>query len=108
MRNRLVRVGVVIATLATQLFAGLAQAAASTEVLIDQATANALCTSSYPGTSGLEPLSPCQWDMRTINAGAAQAKATGKGVTVGVIDGGIDFSHPDLAGAIDVARSCSF
>jgi subtilisin family serine protease len=43
-----------------------------------------------------------------INAGAAQATATGAGVTVGVIDGGVDFSHPDLAGAIDVAASCSF
>jgi len=29
-------------------------------------------------------------------------------VKVGVIDGGIDFAHPDLAGAIDVASSCSF
>ena len=27
---------------------------------------------------------------------------------VGVIDGGVDFTHPDLAGAIDVAASCSF
>jgi subtilisin family serine protease len=25
-----------------------------------------------------------------------------------VIDGGVDFTHPDLAGAIDVAASCSF
>ena len=25
-----------------------------------------------------------------------------------MIDGGVDFSHPDLAGGIDVARSCSF
>jgi subtilisin family serine protease len=47
--------------------------------------------------------------MRVINASAAHAKpATGAGVTVGIIDGGVDFSHPDLAGAIDVARSCSF
>ena len=43
-----------------------------------------------------------------INAGAAQVKATGEGVKVGVIDGGVDFTHPDLAGAIDVATSCSF
>ena len=27
---------------------------------------------------------------------------------VGVIDGGVDFTHPDLAGAIDVGKSCSF
>jgi subtilisin family serine protease len=46
--------------------------------------------------------------MSVINAVAAHAKATGKGVRVGVIDGGVDFTHPDLAGAIDVAASCSF
>ncbi len=46
--------------------------------------------------------------MVVIHSAAANATATGKGVTVGVIDGGVDFSHPDLAGAIDVARSCSF
>jgi subtilisin family serine protease len=46
--------------------------------------------------------------MQVLNAGAAQAKATGAGVRVGVIDGGVDFTHPDLAGGIDVAASCSF
>ena len=33
--------------------------------------AAALCTTSYPGTTGPEQLSPCQWDMRAIKAGAA-------------------------------------
>jgi subtilisin family serine protease len=46
--------------------------------------------------------------MPVIHAGEAQAYATGEGVTVGVIDGGVDFTHPDLAGGIDVAKSCSF
>jgi subtilisin family serine protease len=47
--------------------------------------------------------------MPVINATAAtRAIATGKGVKVGVIDGGVDFTHPDLAGGIDVAASCSF
>ncbi|MBI1281670.1 MAG: S8 family serine peptidase [Anaerolineaceae bacterium] len=73
------------------------------------ATANTRCLASYPGaTSGPDILSSCQWDMVKINALAANAKATGRGVKVGVIDGGIDFSHPDLAGAIDVGLSCSF
>jgi subtilisin family serine protease len=36
------------------------------------------------------------------------AKATGAGVTVGVIDGGVDLTHGDLAGHIDVGLSCSF
>ncbi len=72
--------------------------------------ANTRCLASYPtAPSGPDILSPCQWDMGVIDAGAAtHAKATGRGVKVGVIDGGVDFNHPDLAGAIDVARSCSF
>ena len=83
-------------------------ASAGNTAVIDGGAAKARCTLAYPGTSGPDQLSPCQWDMGVINAGDAQAKATGKGVKVGVIDGGVDFTHPDLAGAIDVATSCSF
>src|SRR5215216_4146892 len=79
----------------------VAPAFANTQVLFDEATANARCTTSYPGTTGPDPLSPCQWDMDVINAGPAHAKATGAGIRVGVIDGGVDFTHPDLAGGID-------
>jgi lantibiotic leader peptide-processing serine protease len=75
---------------------------------IDEDTAAALCAASYPGVTGPDKLSPCQWDMAVINALAAHEKATGLGVRVGVIDGGVDFTHPDLAGAIDVGLSCSF
>lgn len=109
MRKNLVRISVVLLALAAQLFAGFARpAAASTEVLIDESTAHTRCNTSYPGVNGSDPLSNCQWDMDRIQATLAHAQATGKGVKVGVIDGGIDFTHPDLAGAIDVARSCSF
>ena len=46
-----------------------------------------------------EPLADLQWDMAMIGAtpDGAWRKATGQGVTVGVIDTGIDASHPDLA-----------
>ena len=109
MRNKLLWIGVLTATLVLVLLVGLVQAAsADTGVVIDGGTANTRCTTSYPGTAGPDQLSPCQWDMGVINAGAAQTKATGKGVKVGVIDGGLDFTHPDLAGGIDVAKSCSF
>jgi subtilisin family serine protease len=109
MKKRLSRIVFLTAILSVLLVVGFAQvASAGTSVLIDEATAKARCEASYPGTSGPDPLSPCQWDMQMIQSGAANAKATGKGVKVGVIDGGVDFTHPDLAGAIDVARSCSF
>ena len=85
-------------------------AAAITQAVIDGATAAGLCFTSYPEVSaGPDELSPCQWDMERINALPAHELATGLGVKVGVIDGGIDFDHPDLAGdAIDVELSCSF
>ena len=70
---------------------------ADTAAVIDEGTANGLCITSSPGTTGPDPLSPCQWDMTVIGAGPAHAKKTCVGVNVGVIDGGVDFSHPDLA-----------
>ena len=83
-------------------------AAADQSAVIDAATADGLCDTAY-GAPGPEPLSSCQWDMAVIHAGAeSRALATGAGVKVGVIDGGIDFTHPDLVGHIDVDLSCSF
>jgi len=85
--------------------AGIAPAAAQA---VDGAVAATRCKADYPGVTGPDQLSPCQWDMKVIDAIAAHAKANGRGVKVGVIDGGVDFNHPDLAGAIDVGLSCSF
>jgi subtilisin family serine protease len=109
MRTRLLWTRALVIALVVLMLGGLVvPASADTAVLIDEATALARCLASYPGTGGADPLSACQWDMQVIEAGAAQAKATGKGVKVGVIDGGVDFTHPDLAGGIDVDKSCSF
>jgi subtilisin family serine protease len=83
-------------------------AAAESTAAIDAGTAAGLCAAAYPPQTGTEPLAACQWDMGVIDATAAHATATGAGVKVGVIDGGVDFTHPDLAGAIDVGLSCSF
>lgn len=87
---------------------GVFPVSADTTVLFDETAARNRCLTDYPANTGADPLSPCQWDMEVIHATAANAVATGKGVKVGVIDGGVDFTHPDLAGAIDVASSCSF
>ncbi len=98
-----------ILTLVALMLGGfVSPASADTEVLFDEASAHAACLTSYPGTTGPDPLSVCQWDMEVINAEAAHATATGAGVKVGIIDSGVDFTHPDLAGGIDMAGSCSF
>jgi subtilisin family serine protease len=85
----------------------VALAAATTDELVE------ICDSLYPDVFGVpngEPLGVCQWDMALINASdeGSYATATGKGVTVGVIDSGVDLDHPDIAPNLDVDRSCSF
>jgi lantibiotic leader peptide-processing serine protease len=107
MKNKHLSNPLLIIVLVTLMLGGIVKTvSAETEVLIDEANAKANCIVSYPANSGPDPLSPCQWDMEVIHATAAQK--TGAGVKVGVIDGGVDFSHPDLAGGIDEDHSCSF
>ena len=57
-----------------------------------------------------EPLNPLQWDMQMIgaNANGAHRKVTGRSVLVGVIDTGVDASHPDIAPNFDKKRSRNF
>ncbi|WP_229372522.1 S8 family peptidase [Umezawaea beigongshangensis] len=51
-------------------------------------------------------LSDEQWDMALIRANEAHAVTTGsREVVVGVLDSGIDATHPDLVGALDPALS---
>jgi lantibiotic leader peptide-processing serine protease len=55
-----------------------------------------------------DPLSFRQWDMDQIHAPAAHAISNGKSsVLVGVLDSGIDVTHPDLVGQVDASRSAS-
>lgn len=51
-----------------------------------------------------------QWNMRDIGAEAAWAagRLGDSGVTVAIIDSGIDYDDPDLDGLVDLARSVSF
>ncbi|MEV0810136.1 S8 family serine peptidase [Micromonospora sp. NPDC050200] len=53
-----------------------------------------------------EPLAAYQWDMRMIKSDKAHAISTGsRDVLVGVLDVGVDATHPDLAPNIDPVNS---
>ncbi|WP_069811982.1 S8 family peptidase [Streptomyces sp. TP-A0874] len=52
--------------------------------------------------AGEDPLQPLQWDLPAIKADKAHEKSLGSSkVTVGVIDTGVDDTHPDLAPNFD-------
>jgi hypothetical protein len=81
-----------------------------TDAAIDAATAEAACEASFGVGPGVEPLSACQWGMRAVQAGPAPyAQAIGAGVSVGVIDSGVDTTHADVVPSTspDRARSSS-
>jgi subtilisin family serine protease len=98
----------------------LAETVGATEVLPDAGTRLRLgglgeesdprisiATASTPADA---PVYPWQWHLRAI--GADQAWNAGRlgspGVTVAVIDTGVSYEHPDLAGRVDLDRSVSF
>ncbi|MFN8512325.1 MAG: S8 family serine peptidase [Chloroflexia bacterium] len=61
--------------------------------------------------AGSEPLASRQWDMQMIGAtpdGTYKAQLGDRRVLVGVIDSGIDGSHPDIAPNFDRALSRNF
>jgi subtilisin family serine protease len=58
-----------------------------------------------------EPLAGLQWDMRMIDAtpqGSYSKQQGSKAVRVGIIDTGVDASHPDIAPNFDFALSRNF
>lgn len=55
-----------------------------------------------------EPLSGLQWDMKQIDSAAANKTERGKGVRVGILDTGVDGTHPDIAPNFDAALSRNF
>src|SRR5690349_20125006 len=78
----------------------VAASAAPPDGTSDVATEVAACAALY-GVSAApdpDPLSPCQWDMRAINATSAGSYAVNhsRGARIGDIDTGIDLTNGDI------------
>src|SRR5829696_8058883 len=105
---------VAVATVAMMTLAVAPSASASTDTTdaVPISTEQQICEDIWgdqfsPPSS--EPLAQCQWDMALINADqATHARTTGDGVRVGIIDSGVDLTHPDIVPNLDLASSCSF
>ncbi len=63
-----------------------------------------------PQTAATEPFAGAQWDMRMIGATpeGAHARQQGEGVQVGIIDTGVEASHPDIAPNFNAELSRNF
>lgn len=64
-----------------------------------------------PQQPGAEPLASLQWDMQQIGAtstGSYRYEKGKKGVLVGILDTGVDGTHPDIAPNFDAALSRNF
>ncbi|MDQ7809118.1 S8 family serine peptidase [Amycolatopsis sp. A133] len=63
---------------------------------------------SQRGALGPEPLAANQWDMKLIGADQANEEYQGSpDVLIGLLDSGIDATHPDLAPNLDKSASVS-
>ncbi|HYP23422.1 MAG TPA: S8 family serine peptidase, partial [Actinomycetota bacterium] len=55
-----------------------------------------------------DPMLSQQWGLTRIRANEAWPLATGEGITIAVVDSGVDLTHPDLAANVDVERDMDF
>ncbi|MGH7678770.1 MAG: S8 family serine peptidase [Gemmatimonadaceae bacterium] len=75
-----------------------------------RATLDATDVVMSPDNPALAAIFPFQWNMRAIGANVAWAAGHlgSPAVKVAILDTGIDYLHPDLAGHVDLANSTSF
>jgi subtilisin family serine protease len=74
----------------------------------EKLTATEAAQAAAQAAPGQEPLEADQWDLRAIGADKAAAVNPGSSkVTVGIIDTGVDDTHPDLAANFSASQSAN-
>jgi type VII secretion-associated serine protease mycosin len=70
-------------------------------------TAVVVCVAiAWPGAASAEPIRALQWHLGYLRIPDAQRVTTGEGVTVAVIDSGVDATNIDLSGQV-VSGACA-
>jgi subtilisin family serine protease len=64
--------------------------------LILAATLTALSVTAYPASAQADEVRDGQWHLEQLRVAEAHERSVGEGVTVAVLDTGVDASHPDL------------
>lgn len=55
-----------------------------------------------------DPFYAQQWGLARIRAAEAWTTVTGSGMTIAIVDSGVDLTHPDLAANVDADRDADF
>ena len=85
---------------------GVSATAAFATQVRDNLGSDAAVTAIPTPAPGADSLSALQWDMNQIHSPEGRAISGGSpSITVGDIDTGLDFTHPDLAANVDYANS---
>ena len=66
----------------------------------------AVFSSLTPAVASNDPFFSDQWGLAQVHAPEAWPSDSGAGITIGIVDTGVDSSHPDLAGRIGATTAC--
>ena len=76
-------------------------------VLTSFAAAFVTCALVSPANAATDPGRSQQWGLTKIHADQAWTKAKGAGITIAIVDTGIDLTHPDLKAHIASHYDCT-